>query len=164
MTDVAALSRIVEISRRRLEASRRALAEAETALRAAEAEVAARIAEAEDLSARKSQLKAEAEIAFFKSPQTAMAVVQLIENNASHDKKARDAWARVEEARAVVAERSAARDVARTAYAKLECEFDARGNLHHRLSRSAARQREVRREIALNEERAALPQKESIYD
>ena len=164
MMDIFALSRIVEISRRRLDAARAALAAAEAALRAAETTVTARIAEAEELSARKSQLKAEAEIAFFKSPQTAMAVMQLIENNTAYDKKARDAWTRVEEARAVVVERRTTRDAARNTYAKLARECDARDSLHQRLSRSAARKRELRLETAMNDDRAVLLRKEHMHD
>ncbi len=160
MTDIRTLSRIVEISRRRLDAARLALSRADEAVRLAEAQVAACIAEAENQSAAKDRLKAEAEIAFIGSPQTAAAVSLLIENNAAHDQKSKQLWQEVADARAGLDDRRAAREAARVAYAKLERDFDARNGLADRLNRVAARQRESRLETMLADDRAAQPHKE----
>ena len=64
-----------------------------------------------------------------RSPQTSAAVVLLIENNAAQDKKAKDLWQAVDDAKATLDDRRATRDVARGAFGKLKREHDARSAL-----------------------------------
>lgn len=158
MIDLTALSKVTEIARRRREAARLVLTRAERAVAQSQETLKAKIELAKKLTNSKAKLKTAAERAFCKSPQAAAAVSLLIEKNAAHDKRARDAWHAVEETQTTLDKLQKTRNEARTVLVRLERDFDARNGLSSRLRRSEAQHSELREEATVSDERAAFLQ------
>lgn len=154
MSDAHKMKRIVEISQVRCRAAESKLVRADRAVYDAAQTLAASERKAKDTVDARDRLKAAAQAAFFSAPQSAGAVIRLIENNAAEDQKAKDAWAAVDAAKLALETAEDDREQARIAYAKAEHEVAARDSAARKLARLEQRRSAARSEAALADERA----------
>lgn len=161
MTSSRLMHRIAQVSRLRVEVSERKLATADRLMRQAETAVGDAEAQARATEDARDQLKNAAKTAFLRSPQTANAVVKLIEDNQAEDQKTSQAWAAVDAARESLSERQAAREEARAALAALQQTLDNREAVVTRLEKAERRIAETRRDDAMNDDRAARQMQDS---